>query len=58
MDEEKSDALFKNCIGRGVFIWGKVEVVNIVITILQKSGLDMICHKFGYGIHIKGVYFV
>jgi hypothetical protein len=46
----------KNCIGRGVFIWGKIEVINILITIIQKSGLNMVCLKSGYGIQTKGVY--
>jgi hypothetical protein len=58
MDEEKSDGLFKNCIGRGVFIRGKIEVTNIIITIIQKNELNMVCRKFGYGIQIKGVYFI
>jgi hypothetical protein len=58
MDEEKSSGLFKDSISVGVFIRGKIEVTNIIITIIQKNELNMVCRKFGYGIQIKGVYFV
>ena len=58
MNEEKSGGLFKDSTSLGVFIRGKIGVTNIIITIIQKSELNMDCRKFGYGIQIKGVYFV